>query len=66
MRDKKRKEFDSLGLKKVQSNKMWGAQTQRSLENFNIGIEKMPIEIKKARGKNLGAIPKTFNIEYLK
>ena len=50
MRDKKRKEFDSLGLKKVQSNKMWGAQTQRSLENFNIGNEKMPIEIIKSFG----------------
>ncbi len=38
-------ETDSLGVKKVKSTKLWGAQTQRSLENFNIGHEKMPNEI---------------------
>ena len=37
MTNKKRIEFDSLGSKKIDHNKLWGAQTQRSLENFNIG-----------------------------
>ncbi len=45
MRNKKRIEFDSLGSKKIDKNKYWGAQTQRSLENFQIGSEIMPIEI---------------------
>ncbi len=38
-------EKDSMGELKVPSSKYWGAQTQRSYENFKIGIEKMPIEI---------------------
>lgn len=38
-------EEDSLGKIKVPNNKLWGAQTQRSLENFQIGVEKMPIEV---------------------
>ena len=33
---------------KVPQDKYWGAQTQRSKENFKIGNEKMPIEIIKA------------------
>ncbi len=37
MTNKKRIEFDSLGSKKIDQNKLWGAQTQRSLENFKIG-----------------------------
>ncbi|QKX02077.1 class II fumarate hydratase [Wolbachia endosymbiont of Dirofilaria (Dirofilaria) immitis] len=37
-----RVESDSLGEVKVSSKRYWGAQTQRSLENFKIGIEKMP------------------------
>ena len=37
MKNKKRIEFDSLGPKKIDKNKLWGAQTQRSLENFKIG-----------------------------
>ena len=41
----KRTERDSIGEIKVDSNKFWGAQTQRSLENFDIGFEKMPWEI---------------------
>ena len=43
-------EHDSMGEIKVPSDKYWGAQTQRSLENFEIGIEKMPLEIVKAFG----------------
>ena len=33
-------EKDSLGEIKVESTKLWGAQTQRSIENFKIGIGK--------------------------
>lgn len=42
---KTRKEKDSLGIVEVPANKYWGAQTQRSLQNFRIGKEKMPEEI---------------------
>jgi fumarate hydratase class II len=38
-------EKDSLGEVQVPANKLWGAQTQRSLDNFRIGTEKMPIEL---------------------
>ena len=41
---RKRIEYDSLGPKKIDNERLWGAQTQRSLENFNIGNEKMPVE----------------------
>lgn len=47
---KTRIEEDSLGKIEVQDNKLWGAQTQRSLENFRIGVEKMPIEVIHALG----------------
>lgn len=40
-----RLETDSMGQMKVENDKYWGCQTQRSLENFNIGHEKMPLEI---------------------
>lgn len=40
-----RTEHDSMGEIKVPANKYWGAQTQRSLMNFEIGEEKMPVEI---------------------
>jgi len=43
-------EKDSIGEVKVPADKYWGAQTQRSLENFKIGSQKMPIEIIKAFG----------------
>lgn len=42
---KTRIEKDSFGEIAVPVNKYWGAQTQRSLENFRIGDERMPIEI---------------------
>ena len=38
-------EKDSFGEIKVESTKLWGAQTQRSMENFKIGTEKMPIQL---------------------
>lgn len=41
-------EHDSMGAIKVEADKLWGAQTQRSLENFKIGTEKMPPEIIRA------------------
>lgn len=45
-------EHDSMGDVKVPANKYWAAQTERSHENFNIGvgIETMPREITKAFG----------------
>ncbi|MCZ0933041.1 MAG: class II fumarate hydratase [Oligoflexia bacterium] len=41
-------ETDSLGKVKIHKDKLWGAQTQRSLENFKIGQDIMPIELVKA------------------
>ena len=41
-------EHDSLGEMKVPADRLWGAQTQRSLENFPIGNDRMPIEIIRA------------------
>ena len=38
-------EKDTMGEVKVPADKFWGAQTQRSKENFKIGSEKMPQEI---------------------
>ncbi|WP_138419802.1 class II fumarate hydratase [Aquibacillus sediminis] len=38
-------EKDTLGEMKVAADKYWGAQTQRSKQNFPIGDEKMPKEI---------------------
>ncbi|QKX01945.1 class II fumarate hydratase [Wolbachia endosymbiont of Cruorifilaria tuberocauda] len=43
-------ESDSLGEVRVPSKHYWGAQTQRSLENFKIGIEKMPEPLIRALG----------------
>ena len=45
-----RTERESMGEISVPADKYWGAQTQRSLENFKIGTEKMPSEIIKAFG----------------
>ena len=38
-------ERDSMGEIKVPADKLWGAQTQRSFENFKIGTEKIPAEM---------------------
>ena len=43
-----RTERDSMGEIKVPADSYWGAQTQRSLENFRIGEEKMPQGILRA------------------
>jgi len=40
-----RKEFDSLGEVDVPADKLWGAQTQRSLEHFSIGHDLIPREM---------------------
>jgi fumarate hydratase class II len=60
-------ESDTMGEISVDNSKLWGSQTQRSLENFRIGYEKMPMEvisalalIKKAcavSNNRLGALP---------
>ena len=41
-------ERDSMGEVRVPADRYWGAQTQRSYENFKIGTEKMPAEIIRA------------------
>ncbi len=45
-----RTETDTMGEIKVSTEKYWGAQTQRSLENFKIGEEHFPSEFIKAYG----------------
>ena len=40
-----RKETDSLGEVEVPADKLWGAQTQRSLEHFSIGADLIPREM---------------------
>jgi fumarate hydratase class II len=45
MNQKTRQEQDSIGKIKVSNSNFWGAQTQRSLKNFKIGNNLMPIEI---------------------
>ena len=40
-----RTEVDTFGPIEVPANKLWGAQTQRSLQNFDISGEKQPLEI---------------------
>ena len=56
-----RREFDSLGNVDVPANRYWGAQTQRSLEHFNIGDDRMPKEVYHAYGyvKKAAAIVNT-------
>ncbi len=43
-----RREFDSMGAIDVPAERYWGAQTQRSLEHFSIGRDRMPIELYRA------------------
>src|SRR4051812_36116927 len=47
---KLRIESDSMGDVEVPADKYWGAQTQRSFENFKIGTEKMPLPLVRALG----------------
>ena len=43
-------EHDSMGEVLVPNDKYWGAQTQRSYNNFKIGTEKIPMEVIRAFG----------------
>lgn len=45
-----REEFDSMGKVNVPADRYWGAQTQRSLQHFNIGNDLMPKEVYHAYG----------------
>src|SRR5450631_290162 len=45
-----RTESDTFGPLEIPADKLWGAQTERSLHNFRIGTERMPIEIVHALG----------------
>ncbi len=66
---KYRTEKDSIGPVKVPADVYWGAQTQRSKDNFKIGGQRMPLEIIKAfailkkaaalTNSDLGVLPKT-------
>jgi fumarate hydratase class II len=47
---KTRTETDSMGGVSVPADKYWGAQTQRSFENFKIGTERMPLPLIRALG----------------
>ncbi|MHB1207600.1 MAG: class II fumarate hydratase [Rhodospirillaceae bacterium] len=62
-----RTETDSMGAIEVPAGHYWGAQTQRSLEHFKIGTERMPVPLIRAFGlqkkaaalanKTLGELP---------
>ena len=66
--DKFRIETDTMGEVKVPADRYWGAQTQRSVDNFKIGYDRMPREIIRAFGilkkgaalanAELGVLPK--------
>jgi fumarate hydratase class II len=65
-----RTETDSFGPIEVPSDRFWGAQTERSLENFRIGTERMPKPLIRALGiikkaaalanRDLGALDATL------
>ncbi len=48
--DKTRSESDSFGPIDIPADRLWGAQTQRSLQNFRIGGERMPLPLIHAFG----------------
>jgi fumarate hydratase class II len=45
LHDRRGKETDSLGVVEVAADKLWGAQTHRSLEHFSIGTDLIPREM---------------------
>jgi fumarate hydratase class II len=47
---KTRSESDAFGSLDIPADKLWGAQTQRSLQNFRIGSERMPLPLIHALG----------------
>ncbi|OJW54084.1 MAG: fumarate hydratase, class II [Alphaproteobacteria bacterium 41-28] len=50
MNNKMREETDSFGPVPVPADKYWGAQTERSRQNFRIGVEIMPLPLIRALG----------------
>ncbi|WP_439532883.1 class II fumarate hydratase [Polymorphobacter sp.] len=52
-------ETDTMGPIEVPADRLWGAQTQRSLENFRIGTDRMPLPIIHALGTIKGAAART-------
>ena len=50
MTDNTRTESDTMGEVAVPADKYWGAQTQRSIENFPIGNDRMPTALVRALG----------------
>ena len=50
MTNNTRTESDTMGEVEVPADKYWGAQTQRSIENFPIGNDRMPIALVRALG----------------
>ncbi len=52
-------ETDSMGEVAVPADRYWGAQTQRSLENFRIGGERMPLPVIRAFGVQKRAAAET-------
>ena len=52
-------ETDTMGEIAVPADRLWGAQTQRSLENFRIGGERMPLPLVHALGVIKGAAART-------
>jgi aspartate ammonia-lyase len=60
-----RTETDAFGPVEVQNDRYWGAQTQRSLGNFNINLpqERMPEGVVRAFGILKGAAA-TVNMKY--
>ena len=67
-RTKTRTESDTFGPIEIAAGRHWGAQTERSLHNFRIGTERIPIEVVRALGlvkraaaevnRDLGALDK--------
>jgi len=67
---KTRSESDSFGPIDIPADRLWGAQTQRSLQNFRIGGERMPLPLIHAFGlikraaaevnRDLGTLDKKF------
>ena len=48
--DQTRSESDTMGSIEIPFDRLWGAQTQRSLANFKIGEERFPRELIRALG----------------
>jgi hypothetical protein len=67
-----REESDTMGSIKVESDKLWGAETQRSLEYFSIGKDLIPRELipafailKKAAANANYGIPPAWAVFFL-